>query len=204
MSPGPVRSVLLDLGRVLVDFSLEPFRAVVETLTGLDEEALRAALLSDGLPHRYETGLIGDVEFHQEVCRNLGKQIPFDEFGAAWNSVFLETPLLPNTWLAAISTKAPIWIVSNTNPLHFHFIRRRYSFFPFVRGCVLSYEVGAAKPDPRIFKVALEKAECEPAEAVFVDDQLVNVAAAAALGIDAFQFSSPAQFWLEMRTRALL
>jgi glucose-1-phosphatase len=204
MSPGPVRCVLLDLGRVLVDFNLEPFRAVMENLTGMGEDGLRAALLSDGLPHRYETGVIGDVEFHQEVCRKLGKDVPFDTFGAAWNSVFLESALLPDAWLATISARAPIWIGSNTNPLHFRFIRDRYSFFPFVRGCILSYEVGVAKPDARIFRIALERADCEPDEAVFADDQTANVTAAAEMGIDAFLFSSPGQFERAMRARGLL
>ena len=204
MSRGSVRCALLDLGKVLVDFTLDPFRVAVERWTGVGADQLRAALLSDDLPHRYETGMMSDGEFHREVSCRLGKEIPFDDFAAAWNSIFLETPLLPDAWLAAISDRVPIWIVSNTNPLHFRHIRRSYSFFSYVRGCVLSYEVGAAKPDPRIFETALRAAGCEPCEAVFVDDQPVNVAAAAGLGVDALPFLSPAQFGREMRARGLL
>ena len=37
-----------------------------------------------------------------------------------------------------------------------------------------SAEAGCAKPDPRIFSMALQKANCEPAEAIMVGDRLDN------------------------------
>ena len=40
---------------------------------------------------------------------------------------------------------------------------------------IISAEVGVAKPDPKIFKIALEKAGVRPNEAVFVDDFYVNI-----------------------------
>ncbi len=48
---------------------------------------------------------------------------------------------------------------------------------------VISGEVGMRKPEPRIFQHTLELLGCRPAEAVFVDDQPVNVRAAAAMGM---------------------
>lgn len=49
---------------------------------------------------------------------------------------------------------------------------------------VSSWDVGAMKPDPRIFETALEKAGCPPHEAVMIGDRLDNdVAPAKALGM---------------------
>jgi putative hydrolase of the HAD superfamily len=48
---------------------------------------------------------------------------------------------------------------------------------------ILSGEVGCAKPDPRIFEIALERVGAEPANALFIDDTPGHVAAARALGI---------------------
>jgi HAD superfamily hydrolase (TIGR01509 family) len=48
---------------------------------------------------------------------------------------------------------------------------------------VLSCEVGASKPDPAIFEVALERLGVSAADALFVDDQQAFVDAAATLGI---------------------
>ena len=50
---------------------------------------------------------------------------------------------------------------------------------------VLSCEVGAAKPEPRIYRIALERLGVGADETVFVDDQQAYCDAAAALGIQA-------------------
>lgn len=47
---------------------------------------------------------------------------------------------------------------------------------------VLSYEVGAAKPDRRIFEAALSRLGVDPAEAIMVGDSAENDGAARALG----------------------
>jgi putative hydrolase of the HAD superfamily len=54
---------------------------------------------------------------------------------------------------------------------------------------VLSYEVGMAKPSPRIFRHALEQLGASADEALFIDDQPVFCAGALALGIDAVQIA---------------
>ena len=48
---------------------------------------------------------------------------------------------------------------------------------------VLSFEVGAAKPDAAIYRAALDRLGAEPAGAAFVDDQSVYCDGAAALGM---------------------
>jgi epoxide hydrolase-like predicted phosphatase len=52
-----------------------------------------------------------------------------------------------------------------------------------------SSAVGLRKPDPRIFRLALEAALVAPPEAFFVDDTLENVLAAERLGIRSIHFS---------------
>ena len=48
----------------------------------------------------------------------------------------------------------------------------------------LSFEVGARKPQPQIYRAALEALHIEPHDAIFVDDQAEYCDGAAALGID--------------------
>ncbi len=48
---------------------------------------------------------------------------------------------------------------------------------------ILSFEVRAAKPDPRIYEIALERLGVEAGEAVFVDDQARYCDGAAELGV---------------------
>ena len=50
-----------------------------------------------------------------------------------------------------------------------------------------SHLLGYSKPDPRVFRAALEKIGATPTETLFVDDKAVNVNTAKALGIEAFE-----------------
>jgi putative hydrolase of the HAD superfamily len=57
----------------------------------------------------------------------------------------------------------------------------------------ISAELGLAKPDPKIYRLALDRLGIPPTRAVFVDDFIENVRAAAALGLRAIQFLSSKQ-----------
>ena len=61
----------------------------------------------------------------------------------------------------------------------------------------LSYEVGAAKPEERIYRHCLEGLRVEPQEALFLDDRPENIRAARALGIAGVLFETPAKFAAE-------
>ncbi len=61
----------------------------------------------------------------------------------------------------------------------------RFGLDEEVDAVVLSFEVGAAKPDPAIYLAALERLGALPAEAVFVDDQDEYCAGAEAVGMRA-------------------
>jgi HAD superfamily hydrolase (TIGR01509 family) len=71
----------------------------------------------------------------------------------------------------------------------------REAFAPLVtsgafEALILSAEEGLMKPDPQFFRLALDRLESRPAEAVLVDDTPVNLQAAAALGIHTVPFTN--------------
>ncbi len=69
---------------------------------------------------------------------------------------------------------------------------------------VLSYQVGAAKPEAKIYREAIARAQCSPEECLFIDDLAVNVEAAREHGMDAVQFLTAEQLDRELRARGLL
>ena len=199
-----IRCIFLDLGKVLVNLDLTFFGNRMRQLAGVQPEELRVAILGDGLGSSFETGRISQVDFHAQVCLRLGKDVSHDDFFAAWNSIFLPAPILPDRLISRLAQKARLWALSNTNSAHFNFIKEHFPFLGYFEGRILSYEVGLQKPDERIFRLALDLADVGAAETLFVDDQLSNVEAARAVGIDAFQFRSPDQFIQETRSRNII
>lgn len=60
----------------------------------------------------------------------------------------------------------------------------------YIDALVVSEEVGISKPDPRIFRVALERLDCEAEQAVMIGDSWgADVVGAAAAGIRAIWFN---------------
>ncbi len=81
-----------------------------------------------------------------------------------------------NYRLSIISNALPgtDWVIDRLNIRH------------YFEQIILSAYVGCAKPDARIYQIALETTHSRPQECIFVDDQLPNVEAARKLGINSF------------------
>lgn len=65
-----------------------------------------------------------------------------------------------------------------------------YDFFGLFDGIVVSGDEKVAKPDPKIYRILLERYGLVPGECVFLDDNADNVKAAEALGINAIRFDN--------------
>jgi glucose-1-phosphatase len=203
MNDSGIHGIFFDLGNVLVGVDSARFAEKMHVLTGLDHGQLRT-IFGGGLVSDYECGRMDDEQFLAALCAKARVNITREDFDSVWNCMFPETPLLPDELLKDLSLRYPLWAISNTNRMHFEFIRERYRFLEYFKGWSLSYEVGAAKPDPAIFTHALQKTGIAPANALFIDDQWINVEAARSLGIDAVQFLDSKRAIEELRTRKLI
>lgn len=68
---------------------------------------------------------------------------------------------------------------------------------------IISAEVGMAKPDPQIYRLAVERLGVNPGETVFIDDVLENVQAARGVGLVAVQYQSRSQALTELQNALL-
>jgi HAD superfamily hydrolase (TIGR01509 family) len=59
------------------------------------------------------------------------------------------------------------------------------------------------KPDPKIYRAAIERAGCLPGECFYADDIAAYVEAARAVGLDAVQFENLAQLQRELTSRGI-
>jgi putative hydrolase of the HAD superfamily len=83
-------------------------------------------------------------------------------------------------------------------------IRARYPILRHFDAYVLSYEVGAMKPEPRIYAAAIEAAQCAPQECFFTDDIPEYVEGARQAGIDAVVFEGAEALERELRARGVV
>lgn len=174
-----LRCVIFDLGRTLVPFSFDPLTPALQSRR---DEAFQ-------LFAAYETGQIDSNRFEREL-RALARIQP--NFAEWWCSIFTIELLIPEEVLRRIKDQVRLGLISNTNELHFEFLRRempQLSLFDFF---TLSYKVGAVKPSPAIYTSAEEMAQCRPNEILYFDDIPEYVEAARRRGWNAEVFTGQA------------
>ncbi|MGH6903990.1 MAG: HAD family hydrolase [Geminicoccaceae bacterium] len=94
--------------------------------------------------------------------------------------------------------------LTNWSAETFPFARDRFAFLERFESILVSADVGLIKPDPAIFELLLARIGRTPAECIYIDDNPRNVAAAAALGLDAIAFEGPDQLRDSLTRRDLL
>jgi len=199
-----IRTLIFDLGRVIVPFDFRRGYERMAERCGLTPEEVRARLKSDGLVYAFESGGIGRHEFHRRVAGLLETDVGYEEFREIWFSIFLPETLIPDSLVGALHRRYRLVLLSNTNVIHFEMIRERYPILRHFDAFVLSYEAGAMKPDPRIYAAAIEAARCAPQECFFTDDIPEYVEGARQAGIDAVVFEGAEALERELRARGVV
>jgi putative hydrolase of the HAD superfamily len=183
-----LKTLIFDLGKVIVPFDFQRGYQAMAERTGLAPEEVRTRIAATNTVAPYESGLMETPEFVGVVNSALGQEFAVDEFQLLWSTIFLPDTLLPESLFESLKHRYRLVLLSNTNDLHFRFIRERYPLLRHMDEFVLSYRAKAAKPDPRIYQAAIAAARCRPEECFFTDDIPDYVAGARAAGIQAVQF----------------
>jgi putative hydrolase of the HAD superfamily len=194
-----IKTIIFDLGNVIVSFD---HRKIVEKLQCVcekeSEEIFTEAISSTFVQH-YNLGKVTSAEFFDSVNRALKLEMNFADFSQAWNCTFNAETIIPEQFVKKLSKSYRLLVLSDTNELHFDFIRENFSILDHFDDFVLSYRVGAVKPSAEIFRAVIEKAECLPGECIFIDDVEINVEGARRYGMNALQFISVEQLEAELR-----
>lgn len=199
-----IKAILFDLGNVVIPFDFKLAYARLAEHCGLKPEEIPARIRATGLVAPFERGEVAAEPFVREFSAALRLHLTYQEFCDWWSCVFLPEPLVPEGLLADLARRYRLLALSNTNPIHFELIAKNYPLLRHFDDFVLSYQVGAAKPEAKIYREAISRAGCGAAECFFIDDLAVNVDAAREHGIDAVQFVSAEQLDRELRARGLV
>lgn len=186
--------VYLDLGNVVFSFDRSlAFRQMAQ-VCGTDPGSIETVLVSEGLQEQLERGRLNWDEFHAEFSRRTGTNSDPTRLARAAADMFEPLAGMYPVIAGLARAGCPFGILSNTCGLHWeHLVAGR----PWVlaegpRELVLSHEVGALKPDRRIYDVAAARAGVPPERIFFCDDIPAHVAAAREAGWDAEVFRSAA------------
>jgi len=188
-----ITAIAFDLGNVLIRVDHGRFCRRLGEAAGDSLQEVYDTVFGSGLEQEYDTGRLSSEEFHQEVCRLFDIDLPFNRFSEWWQGIF--DPMEGMAELVAeLADRYPLFLVSNTNALHFDYIHRRFPLLRHVRRFILSYRVGSRKPEAAIYQRLIREIHRPPGQCLFVDDLAPYVEAARSHGLEAWQFISPDDF----------
>ena len=196
------RALLVDLGKVLVGFDHQITCHRLAEATGVPAGRLRPVLFGE-LEAAFDRGRLSPSEFFRACEERAGLPRLADETWVnAWRDIFHPLPDAVAA-LARVDRNLRRVLVSNTNALHWEGVLRVFDPRGLLDDVVLSFRVGAVKPEPGFWDAALAAAGCAPTECLYADDRPELVAAAAARGIPGFVVDGPESFARGLARRGL-
>ena len=192
----PIKAVIFDLGGVILDSPMEIF-AEFEKLNGLPENFLNRTIVEsgrDGAWARLERGELTLTEFFDafdEEIRQAGADISSRQLMAAVNDFANVRPemlkavrrLRKSGYLVAALTNN--WLLDDGGTsTGLDVLKVEFDVF------IESSRAGVAKPDPKIYEMALRELGVRAESAVFLDDIGRNLKPAKQMGVTTIKVTS--------------
>ena len=185
-----IKAVFFDLGGVIVRTEFQVPRQQLADRLGMDYDDLNKIVFDSESSGRASIGEITSEEHWMSIVQRLKR--PISELSLIRDE-FFAGDIVDRTlveYIRSLRGKYKTGLISNAwGDLRDFIVREKFDD-AFDR-LIISAEVGAMKPDPKIFQVALDEFGVSPKEAVFVDDFLVNIEGCEKAGMKGIHFKDP-------------
>jgi len=187
-----LRAVVFDYGMVLTGEPNAGARAELLRITGLPNERFEQLYWADR--HAYDEGKLTGLAFWEKLLKDGELKL---NAGAAeelnlWDARMWTTqdPVML-AWQLELKRHGILTaILSNMGDNVHANMQREFDWLARFDALVWSYELRVAKPDPAIYLHVLKELGTKPEETLFLDDKLINIEAAEALGMRGIVFST--------------
>jgi len=192
------QAVFIDFGGVIVRTEDKGPRIRQAERLGMTSRDLEKIIFESVTSQRASTGEIPEEAHWQAVAEALGvSRQKADKITAEFFSGDRADAALLD-FLRSLRPERKVGLISNAwSGLRAYITSQKFD--DVFDEMIISAEVGLIKPDPRIYRLALEKLGALPEESVFLDDVLVNVEAARSVGMSAIQFTQPEKTLEELK-----
>ncbi len=197
-------AIVFDLGNVLIPFD---YNILIQRINKIKPELGNKFIeyyRSNYSIHRdFERGFISEDEFVDKLLDVLEYRIDANTFCNYYADIFKVNEEVASL-LPILKNKCKLFLLSNTDSIHQKYGWQKYDFLKHFDKLILSHEIGAVKPEEKIYR-AVEEASGYPSEEhIFIDDVDEYVEAAKKLGWDGIHFKNYNFLLSELRIRKLL
>lgn len=188
-----IQTCFFDMGNVLVHFSHDRMVSNLAELCQQSPAHIKSFLMDEGRQWAMERGEVSEEQFQQELSEFCGRPLQLSAVQHALADIFwLNDSIVPVLHRLKSAGKKLV-LLSNTSITHLRFIEQNFSVLSLMDERVTSFQVGAMKPDPRIFHAALQTAACPPESCFYTDDIEAYIQQAQSMGIQAHLYRTTEQ-----------
>jgi putative hydrolase of the HAD superfamily len=188
-----IQAVFWDLGGVISRTEDRSSRAAWEARLGLPPGELDQIVFAGEMGRKAAVGQAGAADVWAWVAERLGldpeqRENLRKDF---WRGEVLDLELVG--YIRGLRANYRTGLISNAWREIRQDIENEWRIADAFNDLIISAEVGLAKPDPRIYQLALKGLGVEASQAIFVDDFIENLEAASALGMHTVHFRNRTQ-----------
>jgi epoxide hydrolase-like predicted phosphatase len=189
----PIQALFVDVGGVLVELGPSDERSKWAARFDLTEVQLARIVFDSEAAWHAVVGAVPEAAVweHAASVLKLNEQELAEFKRDFWKGERFNTELAQ--FIQTLRPHCKTGIISNAWSDARSALNSKFNLDSYVDDTIYSAEVKLAKPDVRIFQLALARLDVRPSKAVFVDDVLENVHAAQSLGMKGVQFKNTIQ-----------
>jgi putative hydrolase of the HAD superfamily len=197
-------TIVFDLGNVLIPFDHNLWiKQLNKVEIDLGKKYYKSYFNNYEIHRKYEAGKLTDEEFIEQNLIWINYKISSKEFCKIFSNIFSLNKKVIKL-LPILKEKYKLVLLSNTNNIHKEYGWEKYPFINYFDKLILSHEVGAIKPEEKIYKAVEEFTKEESSTHVFIDDVKEYTEAAKKLGWDGIQFVGYKNLVQEFKNRGIL
>jgi len=197
-------AIVFDLGNVLIPFDynilIEKFN-VIEP--GLGTKFIKYYRSNYGIHRNFERGFISEEEFVKKMLEVIDNRIDANTFCNYYADIFKVNEEVASL-LPTLKNNYKLFLLSNTDSIHQKYGWQKYDFLKHFDKLILSHEVGAVKPEEKIYHTVEEASGYPSEEHIFIDDVEEYVEAAKIIGWDGIHFKNYKSLIGELKLRSAL
>jgi len=191
MTKPKITNLIFDCGNVLVAFNIEIICQKLSNFSPFSPKKIfsliygKGLLFEGSLHHQFEIGQLKTPDFFRQVKKAIqaNSSLTLEKFKEISTSVFKENSDIIEL-LENVKQNFKISLLSNTNEICWNYLKE----LPVIKNyfdeknTVLSFLVGAQKPEKAIYETALNKFNCQANQTVLIDDEPLNIESFVQLG----------------------
>jgi epoxide hydrolase-like predicted phosphatase len=185
-----IKAVFFDLGGVIVRTEFQAPRQLLADRLGMEYDDLNKIVFDSESGLKASIGEISSEDHWASVMKRLKR--PASELTTIRDE-FFAGDIIDRTlveYIRSLRGKYKTGLISNAwGDLRDFIVREKFD--DAFDKMIISAEVGAMKPEAKIFQIALEQVGVSPNEAVFIDDFLINIEGCEKAGMKGIHFKDP-------------